>query len=397
MVISAISDGILNNDAFKHCDGETKNESWTKIIKDLKFFDENIKDHTMYLRKIFVDGAKTWMAGKYESQVDDKTLFSYTDSEWNFIWSEMLVDGAWNVPAITDQDGNFVKENYGPEILIKYIAHVLRCHILVYDLSLNKIQFLSGNHVKKNNVLFKSPLLLYNTGSHFQSLFQEDHEYFIKYAEKLEAEYNASNQEKPSKGKHQDPEETSNPSISLRTAKKRKLRKSHEEEYNWGQLNHAKQRKAIQKNKPILSLEETDRKSRNNFNGRCTDIYLRKEMERAQTLMTQDTPVFDDKESIWNNIFSCKENIADPMKEQLLQIHSAFDASKKLIESYKYIKKADRSFTENKLLKKARYNIARLTMLYPSRIGINWTQVRNHILVVTASLKLFGPRSKKFV
>ena len=35
MVISAISDGILNNDAFKHCDGETKNESWTKIIKDL--------------------------------------------------------------------------------------------------------------------------------------------------------------------------------------------------------------------------------------------------------------------------------------------------------------------------------------------------------------------------
>ena len=114
-------------------------------------------------------------------------MFGYTDDEWEFIWMTMLADGAWAVPSITDNEGNITKDNCAPEILIKYIAHDLRCHIIVFDLNLNRVQFLSGNHVKDNNVVFESPLVLYATGEHFQSVFQTDHEYFINYARELEA------------------------------------------------------------------------------------------------------------------------------------------------------------------------------------------------------------------
>ena len=44
----------------------------------------------------------------------------------------MLEDGAWAVAGIMDAEGNVIKENYAPELLIKYIAHALRCHIIVF-------------------------------------------------------------------------------------------------------------------------------------------------------------------------------------------------------------------------------------------------------------------------
>ena len=181
----------MNNDAFKHCGGENNNEKWTQLLRDLKFF-EDVDDHTMYLRRRFVFGAAELMAGKNESKQNDKLLFDYTDSEWEYIWSTMLVDGAWAVPSIKDNEGNTTKANFAPEILIKFIAHDLKCHIIVFDLLLNRIQFLSGNHVKSNNVVFDSPLLIYSTGGHFQSIFQTDHEYFVNYAEQLEAENDLS-------------------------------------------------------------------------------------------------------------------------------------------------------------------------------------------------------------
>ena len=102
----------------------------------------------------------------------------------------MLEDGAWAVPSIKDIEGNTVKANWAPEILIKFIAHRLRIHILVFDLLLNRVQFLSANHIKDANVAFDSPLLIYSTGGHFQSVLPTDHEYFIKYARDLEAENN---------------------------------------------------------------------------------------------------------------------------------------------------------------------------------------------------------------
>ena len=98
----------------------------------------------------------------------------------------MIEDGAWAVPSIKDREGNYVKDNHAPELLIKYIAHDLKCNIIVFDLALNRIQFLSGNDLKDGNVVFDSPLLLYCTGGHFQSVFQIDHEYFVNYVKKLE-------------------------------------------------------------------------------------------------------------------------------------------------------------------------------------------------------------------
>ena len=71
-------------------------------------------------------------------------------------------------------------------MFIKYIAHDLKCHIIIFDLLLGQVQFCSANHLKENNVSFDSPILLYCTGGHFQAVFQKNHEYFISYAKELE-------------------------------------------------------------------------------------------------------------------------------------------------------------------------------------------------------------------
>ena len=184
----------MNNDALKHNGSETKNETWTKLLQELKFF-EGEDDHIMYLRRRFVLGASESMSGSNGSNQNDKALFGYTDEEWSFIWMTMIEDGAWAVPSIKDKDGNTIKANWAPEILIKFIAHELKCHIIVFDLLLNTVQFLSGNHVKSDNVVFDSPLLIYTTGGHFQSVFPMDHEYFINYAKELEAEHNPRDRE----------------------------------------------------------------------------------------------------------------------------------------------------------------------------------------------------------
>ena len=197
-VFLALSDGILNNDAFKHCNGEDNNENWTQLLRDLNCF-EDIEDQIMYLRRGFVLGAAELMAGRNGSKQNDKLLFDYSDSEWEYIWSTMLEDGAWAVPSIKDKDGNTIKANWAPEILIKFIAHDLKCHIIVFDLVLNRVQFLSGNLLKSNNVVFDSPLLIYSTGGHFQSIFQTNHEYFVNCAKQLEAENNLLEGEPSSK------------------------------------------------------------------------------------------------------------------------------------------------------------------------------------------------------
>ena len=182
----------MENDAFKHNRGELHNETWTNLLLDLGLFDES-EDKTMELRRRFVFGAADWLAGNNGSLRNDKEILGYTDQQWEFIWNTMLEDGAWAVPGITDDQGNIIKENDAPELLIKYIAHDLRCHIIVFDLVLDRIQFVSGSHFKQNNVVFDSPLLLYATGSHFQSVFQYDHELFIRLARELETDNNSVN------------------------------------------------------------------------------------------------------------------------------------------------------------------------------------------------------------
>ena len=166
-----MSDGILNNDAFKHTTGDLLNETWSNLLLDLKFYDDT-DNHIMYLRNRFAIGASEWLAGKNGSKRNDKNILDYTDDEWAYIWSTMLEDGAWAVPSIKDELGNIIKENYAPELFINFIAHDLKAHIIVFDLLLDRIQFISGNHIKSNNVVFDSPLLLYATGSHFQCVMQ---------------------------------------------------------------------------------------------------------------------------------------------------------------------------------------------------------------------------------
>ena len=183
-------DGILNNDAYKHTTGDAMNETWTQLLIDFKVFDD-MDDHIMYLRRRFVFGAADWMAGKNGSMQNDKLLFDYSDAEWEMIWMTMLEDGAWAVPSIQDEDGNLIKENCAPEIMIKFMAHDLKSNIIVFDLQLNIFQFISGNLLKSDNVAFESPLLLYATGSHFQSVMQEDHEFFVNLARELESDNHA--------------------------------------------------------------------------------------------------------------------------------------------------------------------------------------------------------------
>ena len=180
LLFLAISDGILENDAFRNIAGDPHNETWTQLLLDFQFFDD-LENHVMALRRRFVYGSADWLAGHNGSLENDKEKFLYDDAQWQYIWSTMLVDGAWAVPSIVDEHGNNIKDNFAPEMMIKYIAHDLKCHIIVFDLVLDTVQFVSGNHLKVNNVVFDSPLLLYATGSHFQSVMQEDHEYFINY------------------------------------------------------------------------------------------------------------------------------------------------------------------------------------------------------------------------
>ena len=177
----------MNNDAFKHngLDGETG--TWTQLLKDLKIFDSDVgeSEHLVFLRQKWVLGASEWLAGEHGSLANDKTLFGYTDDEWNFIWSTMIEDKAWAVPPIRSKDGKFLKENNSPEMFIKFIAHDLQCNIIVFDLFNNTVQVCSGNILKQSNVKFDSPLLLYTTGSHFQSVVPNDHEIFVEYANEL--------------------------------------------------------------------------------------------------------------------------------------------------------------------------------------------------------------------
>ena len=124
------------------------------------------QEHTHFLRQRFVIGASEWLAGLHGSKENDKQKLGYTNEEWRLVWSEMLEDGAWALPALKDENGKYKKENLTPEMLIKFVAHDLKTHIIVFDLLLNSIQFCSGNHLRRNNVIFESPLILYATGGH---------------------------------------------------------------------------------------------------------------------------------------------------------------------------------------------------------------------------------------
>ena len=63
-----------------------------------------IPEHIKNLRTTFVLEASEWLAGKHGSTKNEKLQFGYTDKEWEWIWSSMIEDGAWAVPALTDSE-----------------------------------------------------------------------------------------------------------------------------------------------------------------------------------------------------------------------------------------------------------------------------------------------------
>ena len=168
------------------CDGPP-NQAWNSLLNDLKLL-ESKENHTKNLRQRWVLGSREWMAGKHGSLQNLKEVFGYSDKQWDFIWSKMIQEGAWNVPGILDEKGNEIKANYAPEIMIKFIAHDLRCHIVIFDLLIGTIQYCSGNYLRENNVVFDSPLLLYATGNHFQSVLPTAEKAFVSLAKQLEDE-----------------------------------------------------------------------------------------------------------------------------------------------------------------------------------------------------------------
>ena len=189
---SALIDGVLHNDAFKHRKNEDMQQTWTTLLRDLKLY-EDATNPVEFLRQKLVLGASQWLSGMHGSKENEKVKFGYSDSEWELIWSLMIEDGAWAVPVLRDKRGNYLKDNFAPEMMIRYAAHELKCHIIVVDLQLARIQFCSGNFLKDDNTIFESPLILYATGNHFQSVFQKDHEYFIQLAHQLDIDDRSEN------------------------------------------------------------------------------------------------------------------------------------------------------------------------------------------------------------
>ena len=159
-------------------------QSVLKKLSLLKKDEERIKN----LRLRWVSGSYQWMAGKCGSQQNLKEYFEYNDEEWDYIWNTMAKDKAWSVPNIDDEMGNMLKQNFAPEIMIKYIAHDIQCHIIIIDLQLEMIQFCSGNYLKENNIISDAPILMYSTGNHFQSIYTENLEFFTMLARKLDVD-----------------------------------------------------------------------------------------------------------------------------------------------------------------------------------------------------------------
>ena len=211
-----------------------------------------------FLRRKLVYGASQWLSGMHGSKENEKLKFGYNDREWELILSMMDEDGAWDVPSLKDENSNFLKENFAPEMLIRYAAHELRSHIIVIDLQLMKMQLCSANFVRDNNVVFESPLILYATGNHFQSVFQVNHEYFIQLAQQLEREATESSVEnfkQLDEGSNSNTPQTQDMSeketcqevdpTKHNMSKKRHLKTKHKNKEDTGSISHPDEQKQI--------------------------------------------------------------------------------------------------------------------------------------------------------
>ena len=68
-IFLAIIDGVLNNEAFRHTGENSKVDTWTQLLKDLRLWEDmDTKEQLQYLRHRFVIGASEWLSGKYASK-----------------------------------------------------------------------------------------------------------------------------------------------------------------------------------------------------------------------------------------------------------------------------------------------------------------------------------------
>ena len=133
-MVSYISRKIINSnikysalsDVVKDTLKQDLTRSQTKHLEDLGFGQTFFnQDYIKNLRIKFVVEASEWLAGKYGSKQNEKSNFGYNDEEWEWIWSTMIEDGAWAVPALTDREGNvqYSVESYSG------IRHLVLCWI----------------------------------------------------------------------------------------------------------------------------------------------------------------------------------------------------------------------------------------------------------------------------
>ena len=120
----------MHNEAFRHTRNDELQQTWTNLLIDFGIFD-NGSDPVTTLRRRLVMGASEWLSGKHGSKENEKVKFGYTEKEWEWIWSLMFENRAWAVPSLRDDKGNYLKENFASEMLIRYAAHEIRCHIII--------------------------------------------------------------------------------------------------------------------------------------------------------------------------------------------------------------------------------------------------------------------------
>ena len=99
------------------------------------------------------------MAGKHGSLQNLKEYFEYNDEESRYFWNTMIKDRAWSDPNIYDEMGNYKKQNFAPEMMIKFITIDIQCHINIIDLQLEMIQFCSGNYLKESHIISDMPII----------------------------------------------------------------------------------------------------------------------------------------------------------------------------------------------------------------------------------------------
>ena len=325
--ISAIADGVLHNEAFRHTGRERNLESWTNLLQEFKFFGEmDVHDHITFLRWRFVTGASEWLSGGHGSKQNDQNILGYTDQEWESIWSSMLEDGAWAMPSLKDNMGNHLKDNFAPELLIKFIAHDLKSHIIVFDLQLNSIQFCSGNHIKSDNVIFDSPLLLYATGSHFQAVFQKDHSFFIDLAKKLDIENNPSGNQMNPNQNHQAPiseniQKRSN-SEDRNDFKKKKIENilsfSKQDNFEFefeSRLDEIKKIKAKDRSEELQREYKTLMKKRNRAKSNEETVKMENEKQKTRMAKAREDENFKAKENEKDKTRKAKKREDEQMRE----------------------------------------------------------------------------------